>query len=320
MKYKIIPLAVALVALLGAGYLTLEYVIFDRLTEVDAASSFNLPNTPNNFKVRGGTHLEFDTTAYEMQQYEDVRISSRQPGIQLDAWYIATDPAAPAVVLTHGFGQCKCDSNVLTAAGMLHRHGFNVLLIDLRNHGKSDIVNKRAGYGSYEYQDVLGAWDWLARQKGFPPRRIGLYGVSMGADSTLIALAQEPRIAAAFVDSPFFDVTDLLADELGRRNLPRVLAPGAILVGRLVTGDNLLLHSPQEGILLDKSRPIYLVQGTADQRVDVHHHYEYVALARQTGANVTDWVVEGAGHIESMFVAPADYEQRLVGFFQNALK
>ena len=44
---------------------------------------------------------------------------------------------------------------------MLHRAGFGVLLIDLRNHGASDIDNGRWAGGSKEFLDALGAWDWL---------------------------------------------------------------------------------------------------------------------------------------------------------------
>ena len=312
--------AIVVLVLLMVGYLAMEYYLYTRLTTVNPGASINLANTPDNFKVRGGPHVAFDTTAYEMPRYEEVRIPSRQAGVQLAGWYVAGEQSAPAVLLTHGLGQCKCDSNVLTAAGMLHRNGFNVLLIDLRNHGQSDVVNGHAGFGSYEYQDVLGAWDWLIAQKGFSARRIGLYGVSMGAATTLIAFAQEPRAVAAFVDAPFYDVTELLTDELGRNHLPPLLAPGAILAGRFITGDDLLSHNPQEGIRQDNGRPIYMVHGMLDNRIDIRHHYEYEALVQQTGANATSWVVDGAGHVESEFVAPADYEQRLVDFFQNALE
>jgi dipeptidyl aminopeptidase/acylaminoacyl peptidase len=321
MKAKVLLLAgMVVVVLLIAGYLAFEYYVFSQLTVVDPTSSINLPNTPDDFKVRGGPHIDFDTTPYEMASYEAVRFPSRQAGVQLAGWYVATEPSAPAVLLTHGLRQCKCDSNVLTAAGMLHRNGYNVLLIDLRNHGQSDVVNGRAGFGGYEYRDVLGAWDWLISAKGFSADRIGLYGVSMGAATTLIVLGQEPRVAAAFVDSPFYDVGELLADELGRMGIPSLLAPGSLWIGRVVTGDDLLLHSPQEGLREDNGRPIYLVHGTIDGRIDVRHHYEYEALARATGADVTNWVVDGAGHVESAFVAPVEYEQRLVDFFGNALE
>ena len=78
---------------------------------------------------------------------------------------------APVVIVTHGLNGCKCDPNALTVAGMLHRNGFNVLLYDMRNHGQSDIDNGRAAIGNKEFQDVLGAWDWLIAEEHFTPAR-----------------------------------------------------------------------------------------------------------------------------------------------------
>jgi dipeptidyl aminopeptidase/acylaminoacyl peptidase len=317
--FDLVPVIAVVLALSALGLLAAGYLIYMRLTVVDPRASINLPNTPDRFAVRGGPCVTFDTAPYAMPVYEDVRIPSRQAGVTLAGWHVAAEPSAPAVLLTHGLRQGKCDSNVLTAAGMLRRNGFNVLLIDLRNHGQSDVTTGRAAFGAGEWQDVLGAWDWLVDQLGFPARRVGLYGVSMGAATTLIAFAQEPRAAAAFVDSPFFDVRDLLADELARNRLPRGLADVSLFAGQLITGDRLRRHSPQEGIQRAAGRPLCLAHGTADQRISLRHHHHYAALARQAQANATTWVVEGAGHIESAFVAPAEYERRLVAFFEQAL-
>jgi dipeptidyl aminopeptidase/acylaminoacyl peptidase len=203
---------------------------------------------------------------------------------------------------------------------MLHRSGFNVLLIDLRNHGQSTVTSGHAAYGSTEYMDVLGAWDWLAAAKGFEPRRIGLFGGSMGAATSLIAFAEEPRVPAAFADSPFFTIEELLGDNLVLKGYPRWLAPGALWMGRLAWGENLYAHAPGEALLKDAGRPLYIVHGTADQRIAPHHAQEYADLARASGANATLWLVDGAGHQQSSFLVPDEYERRLTAFFRKALK
>ena len=269
--------------------------------------------------MRGGPYIAFDTTSYEMPNYTAVRFPSRQAGIMLAGWYIEGTAGAPVVIVTHGFPHCKCDSNVLTPAGILHRNGFNVLMIDLRNHGQSDVVNGHAAFGNTEWQDVLGAWDWLAATKQFAPQRIGLYGVSMGAATSLIAFAQEPRVAATFTDSAFIDVNELIDDNLSQMNLPTFLSYGGLLMARAVGGEDLTVHTPRVGILKDAGRPLYLVHGTADQKVFFHQNQELAALAQQTHANATFWVVDGAGHVESVFHSTADYEQRLTTFFRAAL-
>jgi dipeptidyl aminopeptidase/acylaminoacyl peptidase len=310
---------VAAVVLAAGVYLALGYVLFERLTTVVEGQSINQPNTPADFKVRGGPYVSFDTMPFEMPQYARVRFASRQAGVMLAGWYITGTAGAPAVIVTHGFPHCKCDSNVLTPAGILHRNGFNVLMIDLRNHGESDVVNGHAAFGNTEWQDVLGAWDWLAATKQFAPQRIGLYGVSMGAATSLIAFAQEPRVAAAFTDSAFIDVDELIGDNLAEMGYPTFLSYGGILMARLVAHEDLNAHSPREGIVKDAGRPLYLVHGTADQKVGFHENRELAALAQQTHANATFWVVDGAGHVESVFHSTADYEQRMTAFFRGAL-
>ena len=58
---------------------------------------------------------------------------------------------------------------------MLHRNGFSVFLMDLRDHGDSEGDDARFAGGSEEYMDVLGGWDWV-RSQGVPAARIGLLG------------------------------------------------------------------------------------------------------------------------------------------------
>jgi uncharacterized protein len=189
----------------------------------------------------------------------------------------------------------------------------------MRDHGESDIEDGRAAIGNEEYQDLLGAWDWLVNEKHFDPNRIGVFGESLGAGTTLIAFGQEPRLAAAFVDSPYSDLPQIIDEELARNNYPAFLAAGGILMARLVAGDNLTAFSPKDAIINDAGRPIYIVHGTGDKRIDVHHMRQLTELASQLGSNVTVWIPEGVGHVEAEFAEPDEYEQRLVTFFIDSL-
>ena len=68
---------------------------------------------------------------------------------------------APVVIVVHGLRVSKYDPDMLTVAGMLHKTGFNVLLFDLRDHGKSTIEDGRVSIGTKEYRDVIASVDWL---------------------------------------------------------------------------------------------------------------------------------------------------------------
>src|SRR5262249_2049149 len=64
---------------------------------------------------------------------------------------------------------------------------------------------------------------------------------------------------------------------------------------------------------------LVFVQGTADRRVHIQHHRELMAAARQARANASEWVVDGAAHVEAAVTAPAEYERRLVAFFSDLI-
>jgi|SRR5579859_1084618 len=320
MRKKLTMLLALIVLLLASAYLGAGYLLYDQLSTVKRNPQ-NALNTPAKFQVNEAPFQAFDTARYHMPTYDTVRIPSRTPGLMLAGWYVPGDPAAPAIVLTHGLSSCKCEGAVIVAAGMLHRNGFNVLLYDLRNHGQSDRDDGRTAMGNKEYLDVLGAWDWLTTVKGFPPERVGLYGASLGAGTTLIAFGQEPRIAAAFVDSPFSDLRQLIDETLTRQHYPTVLAYSGLLMARLVGGVDLLAHGPQEAITHDAGRPIFIAAGTSDHLINVHHTRDLVSLAGQTGANVTPWYIDGADHHPSAILQfPDVYEQHLIAFFRGALE
>ncbi len=55
-------------------------------------------------------------------------------------------------------------------------------------------------------------------------------------------------MAALFLQSTFATLPEILAAELGRSGYPAFLVPGAILMGRVVGGDNLVEHNPLHAI------------------------------------------------------------------------
>jgi len=320
MTTKRIYIASVVPVFLLLGYFGSGYAVYDKLSKVEPPDEETAANTPLDFEVTYEDWLDFDPSPYWMPAYEKVQFPGRQSELMLLGWYVETDPSAPAVVMTHGLYASKKDANILVPAGMLARNGFNVLLYDLRNHGESPQDNGRTSVGNKEYQDVLGAWDWLVDERGFRPEQIGLYGVSLGGGSTLMAFGEEPRAAATFIDSAFSDLPQIMAEELRRENYPVFLYQAALLSARWVAGVDLLAHSPQDAIYNHAGRPIYLVHGTADERINVHHTRDLAALAEQEGAQVTVWYPDGIDHVDSVFALPVEYEQRLVTFFRATLR
>jgi dipeptidyl aminopeptidase/acylaminoacyl peptidase len=311
-------IVILILVLLLVGYVGASTMIYNQLsaTEAGCATESDRDNTPAAFDDD-----DVDTTPYLMSDFQEVSFSSRGDGITLQAWYVPAEDeaAASTVVLVHGLTSCRRSPSVLLPAGMLHRAGYNVLLPDLRDHGDSQIEDGRYAGGSEEWRDALGAWDWLVNERGIPPENIGLFGVSLGAVTVMVATGEEPRVAAVWEDSGFGSITDAVNAELTRNGFPTFLSSGALLMGRLIAGDDIGAYSPLTAMGRLEGRPIFITHGTADTRLSVDFAQDLAEAVRADGGTVEPWIIEGATHVEGMFIETEEYERRLLAFFDVAL-
>ena len=295
--------------------------VYDRVSRVaDCAERFG-DNSPAAWSVRGIASAvpDFDGTPLFVADYREVRVPSRDPGIDLRAWWLRSHDRedAPSIIVVHGFGTCVRDPAVLAPAGMLHRLGYDVLLLDLRDHGGSTIEDGRTAGGTEEYRDVLGAVDWLVA-RGAEPGRIGILGTSMGAATAIMAAGQDERIAAVWEDSGYADLEARIAEGLADEGLPPALAPVALLVARLVSGDDLGSPSVLGELANLRGRHLFIVHGALDGLIDVSHARTLAEAASSAGVLVDRWIVADTGHVDAALVHPERYERRLSRFFASA--
>lgn len=330
---RVIGILLVVVVVGGAlAYVGMSWLLFDVVSRVDARCGFFEDGTPRfgeytpaSFGTAGVSTdfvaADFDTTPYLMPAYEEVRFDSRD-GVDLVAWWVPAARAdAPAVVVVHGKGSCRHDPVVLLPAGMLHRNGFAVLMVDTRDMGDSEIVDGRFTGGIEEHLDALGAWDWL-RERGLPASRIGLLGGSNGAGTVLIAAGEEPLVQATWEDSGYADLTVAIDEEVRRAGYSDVLTPGGKLWARLF-GIDLDSLSPADAVRKIGTRRLQLVHGISDDRVHPHHVVDLARMreeaTRGRGPDLEPWLVPLAEHVEAAFAVPDEYERRLVAFFGDAL-
>jgi dipeptidyl aminopeptidase/acylaminoacyl peptidase len=318
MARRIGIVALILVPVLLVVYAVGSAFVWDKLTKVDGMCHPDwAENDPTHFSIHKPS---VDSTPYLMPAPEDVTIPSRDAGIQISGWWIAAeDPGAPAVVVVHGHTACKRDPDVLLPAGMLHRAGFSVLLIDLRDHGDSTDEDGRFAGGTEEFRDVLGAWDWLQATKSISVERIGLLGVSLGAATVLIASGEEPRVVATWEDSSYADISVAIKAELRRNGYPEFLEFGGVAMAQWISGDDLHSRSPLMAVQRMGGRKLFITHGTEDQRLSVQYGYDLIAAAQAADVDVRAWIVPGASHTGAMRLDREEYERRLVEFFRGAL-
>ena len=85
------------------------------------------------------------------------------------------------ILLIHPLG--SSNDNMLIYAEFLANAGYGVFMIDLRAHGSSD--GDTSTYGLREAEDVTGAVDYLLSRLDVNGQKIGVLGISLGAQAAL---------------------------------------------------------------------------------------------------------------------------------------
>ena len=250
-------------------------------------------------------------------QFEDVEFRSRTGDVTLAGWYIAGDNQSPTIIFVHGLNSVRSGGSAVELAALLVDRGFNILMFDLRGHGESG--GYRTSGGFFERDDVLGAFDFLVG-RGIPADKIGVWGKSMGAGTSVMALVDEPAIKALVIDGTYASVPDLVAGEVARKmnipnNLATVFVPGSTLLANLLYGIDISILLPDQ-VVGRLEYPILLIHGTADTRIP-HEHSERVHRAAHPDSIL--WSVSGADHGDSFALHPQEYVEKVSSYFMARL-
>jgi alpha-beta hydrolase superfamily lysophospholipase len=136
--------------------------------------------------------------------YEEVEFKSTD-GLTIKGWFIPAPSGETdkVILLTHpmpmnrhgflaqnqGFPPLfKTDVDLLKTIHALHQAGYALLAFDLRNHGESG--SGLTGNGLSEYQDVLGAVDYINNRTDLDVKQFGFVCFCMGAASTMAAISK----------------------------------------------------------------------------------------------------------------------------------
>ena len=74
---------------------------------------------------------------------------------------------------------------------------------------------------------------------------------------------------------------------MARNGYPTFLAPTALAMGSVVTGENLFARSPVETIRKAAGQPVYIVHTRADTRIEIGQSEQWAAAAQAAGAIMT---------------------------------
>lgn len=246
---------------------------------------------------------------------EDVSIRA-EDGATLVGWSIRPQAGnGNAVILLHGVSDNR--AGMVSFADMLLRHGYAVLLPDARAHGASggDI----ATYGIDESGDVRNWVDWI-KQFDMPHCIYGL-GESMGAAQLLQSLVRVPEFCAVVAESGFSTFRDAAFDRVGQqfrtgpwlgRTLLRPAIEEGFIYARIRYKINFAAASPLRAVTASHI-PILLIHGLADTNLPPRHSEQMKA----SNPAIVLWEPPNAGHCGASDVEPAEFERRVVGWFES---
>jgi len=270
-------------------------------------------------KPRRNTDLSATPAAFGLT-YQDVRIPSRESGIELSGWWIPRAGSAKAIVMVHGRGENRTSefySHFLDLGAKLNEfqgRGFNILMIELRAHGFSGGENCTWGVG--ERHDVEGAVDWV-KQHGISPPGIGALGASLGATSSVYATADDPDISALVTDGAGIEeYPGIERNWTVTTGTPQFFFPAGVLMERLLYGYDIRTLRPIDAMKRIPPRPFLLIYGSKELPADSDRRR--ILNQEFPGANL--WVVDGAAHTGAYTATPQVYLDKVGAFFETNLK
>ena len=256
----------------------------------------------------------------EGYDYQDLRIPVAD-GIELAAWWIPAKPETrETVIVTHGIGTSKQDFNTLLPTAMLVKGGFNVLLVDSRDAGESTCTDGRHSAGQEESSDFAEVAKWLNAEKSIPAESLGMFGVSGGAIATSLLPAKTNLVSAFAMEGTIFDFNAAATKEVEFQGFPGFLWQLAQASALLFHGVNLAETSVPDAIEAAGERPLLVLHGDQDQRLDYQSSVDYVEYAKSVGADVKFETFVGADHTEGMLSETDRYARALVEFFKSSLR
>jgi len=194
---------------------------------------------------------------------EEIRFTGRD-GVRLSGTLLSRGRKDPLIIVAHGVGANRYD--LMEIGAHLHHHAYDVFLFDFRAHGKSE--GRITSFGYREQQDLLGALDYLD-QRDDVSKPYGFYGVSMGGAVGILVAAEDTRLMAICVDSPFTDLKGTVEKHLTLLYpLPKFpFFYFATLSYRILFGVPIEQISPLRVAHRLSPRPFYLINGSEDVRM-----------------------------------------------------
>lgn len=218
---------------------------------------------------------------------------------KLRGWYFPLGGEGKRIAfLVHGYRSEHADTAGLYSDYYASR-GFDLFCCDHTAHGESE--GRLIGFDVYECEDCLRWVDALLKRFG-DDVQIVLHGFSMGAATVLQMSSRCPKQVRFLVeDCGYVSADERLRDSLGS------LYPVMRALNRLLAGYDLAATDVRSS-LAAANKPILFVHGREDATVPFSDGERLYQLYRGPKDCL---FVDGARHMECMYVDPEGYARKL---------
>ena len=256
--------------------------------------------------------LRIDNTKWIEENAEETYIQNKK--IKLHGYEIQNKKESKVwVIAAHGYTETAC--SMAGVAKQFLNYGYNVLLPDLRAHGKSD--GKYIGMGWLDRLDLIKWINYLIEKYGHI--KIILYGISMGAATVMMASGEKlpSNVRVVIEDCGYTSVWDEFADKLKTIfHIPKFPAMyNANFITKIRAGFSLKKASCIKQIKKSKI-PTLFIHGDKDKFVPFYMLDQLYSVA---SCKKEKLVIKNAGHAEAQAIESQKYWSTVRKFIKRYL-
>ena len=236
---------------------------------------------------------------------EDVSIKTSD-GLRLEGWFVPSRNGATVIAFPGRSGPQK-------HSRMLIRHGYGVLLFDRRGEGVSE--GDPNAFGWVGDRDLHAATAYLRSRQDVDPKRIGAIGLSVGGEMLIHAAAHSDAFKAIVSEG---GSGQSIRDQFENTSMfDAIVGFAAVSVATAVFTSTLPPPSLKSEVGKITPNAVFFVYGEKGQGgSEVKPNKGFYAAA---GEPKQIWEVPNGQHIAGITTEPAEYERRVIGFFDRTL-
>lgn len=225
------------------------------------------------------------------------------------------EPTTKTIVFVHGFMENRTVG--LNYMSIYMQSGFNLLLIDSRDHGESG--GDSVTWGNLEKYDLDQWISWV--QQHFPNGTIGVHGISMGAATALLHAElneSNKRVAFYIADSAYSDFETLMELQINRyldsnnSEIAKILLQYANVISYFHSRSTFQQASPLRAVQ-HVTTPILYIHGDADELVPAYMSLE---LQEATKGPSEVFIFTNSTHGSAIFDDQKSYKEIVQNFIQ----